>query len=66
MPFLICVFAGLIGSLLGIGGGLIVVPLLMLLFHIDIRLVIGTSIVSVIATSSGAAAAYVGERITFR
>jgi uncharacterized membrane protein YfcA len=57
--FLICVFAVVIGSLFGIGGGLIVVSVLMLLFHIDLRLVIGASIVSVIATTSGAAAAYV-------
>ncbi|NNN15616.1 MAG: sulfite exporter TauE/SafE family protein [Acidimicrobiaceae bacterium] len=62
--FAICVLAGVLGSLLGIGGGLVVVPVLTLLFHVDIRLAIGASIVSVIATSSGAAAAYVRERIT--
>lgn len=62
--FFICVVAGLAGSLLGIGGGIIVVPVLTLLFHIDIRLAIGASIVSVIATSSGAAAAYVKEHLT--
>lgn len=56
--------AGIIGSLLGLGGGIIVIPALTLLLHVDIRLAIGASIVSVIATSSGAAAAYVRERLT--
>jgi uncharacterized membrane protein YfcA len=55
--------AGFLGSLLGLGGGLIVVPALTLLLHVDIRLAIGASIVSVIATSSGAAAAYVRDRL---
>ncbi len=57
------VFAGLLGSLLGLGGGIIVVPVLTLWFHIDIRYAIGASIVSVIATSSGAAVSYVRERL---
>ena len=56
--------AGLLGSLLGLGGGIIVVPALTLLLHVDIRFAIGASIVSVIATSSGAAAAYVREGMT--
>jgi len=55
--------AGLLGSLLGLGGGMIVVPALTLLLGIDIRLAIGASIISVIATSSGAAAAYVRDRL---
>ena len=55
--------AGFLGSLLGLGGGMIVVPALTLLLHIDIRLAIGASIISVIATSSGAAAAYVRDRL---
>jgi uncharacterized membrane protein YfcA len=62
--FGISVAAGVLGALLGIGGGIIVVPALTLLFGIDIRYAIGASIVSVIATSSGAAAAYVRERMT--
>jgi uncharacterized membrane protein YfcA len=62
--FLISIIAGIIGSLIGLGGGVVVVPVLTLLFHVDIRLAIGASIVSVIATSSGAAAAYVRERMT--
>jgi uncharacterized protein len=53
--------AGLLGSLTGLGGGVILVPLLTILFHVDIRYAIGASLVSVIATSSGAAAAYVKE-----
>lgn len=56
--------AGLLGSLVGIGGGIIVVPALTLLFNVPIRLAVGASIVSIIATSSGAAAAYVRERMT--
>ncbi len=53
--------AGLLGSLTGLGGGVVLVPLLTILFHVDIRYAIGASLVSVIATSSGAAAAYVKQ-----
>jgi uncharacterized membrane protein YfcA len=53
--------AGLLGSLTGLGGGVVIVPLLTLVFHVDIRYAIGASLVSVIATSSGAAAAYLRE-----
>lgn len=53
--------AGLLGALTGLGGGVVIVPLLALFFHIDIRYAIGASLISVIATSSGAAAAYVRE-----
>ena len=53
--------AGLLGSLTGLGGGVVIVPLLALFFHVDIRYAIGASLISVIATSSGAAAAYVRE-----
>ncbi|MHB8733367.1 MAG: TSUP family transporter, partial [bacterium] len=52
-------FAGVIGALLGLGGGIIIVPALTLLIGLPIRYAIGASIVSVIATSSGGAAAYV-------
>jgi uncharacterized membrane protein YfcA len=62
--FLVSLGAGLLGSLLGLGGGLILVPVLTLLLGVDIRYAVGASIVSVIATSSGAAAAYVRERLT--
>jgi uncharacterized membrane protein YfcA len=61
--FLISLFGGYLGALLGLGGGLIVIPALTLLLHVDIRLAIGASIISVIATSSGAAAAYVREHL---
>src|SRR3954468_14293987 len=53
--------AGFLGSLTGLGGGVVLVPLLTLCFHADIRYAIGASLVGVIATSSGAAAAYVKE-----
>lgn len=56
--------AGFLGSLTGLGGGVIIVPLLTLAFGVDIRYAIGASLVSVIATSSGAAAAYVKEGYT--
>jgi hypothetical protein len=59
--FLSSVLAGLLGSLTGLGGGVVIVPALTLLFHVDIHYAIGASLVSVIATSSGAAAAYVRE-----
>jgi uncharacterized membrane protein YfcA len=55
------ILAGLLGALTGLGGGVVIVPVLALLFHVDIRYAIGASLVSVIATSSGAAAAYVRE-----
>src|SRR5271165_701579 len=55
------VLAGLLGALTGLGGGVVIVPVLVLLFHIDLRYAIGASLVSVIATSSGAAVSYVRE-----
>ncbi|NNC18460.1 sulfite exporter TauE/SafE family protein [Corallococcus exiguus] len=57
----ISIGAGLMGSLLGLGGGLILIPVLTLVLKVDIRYAVGASIVSVIATSSGAAAAYVRD-----
>jgi uncharacterized protein len=53
--------AGFLGALTGLGGGVVVVPLLMVIFHVDVHYAIGAALVSVIATSSGAAAAYVRE-----
>ncbi len=53
--------AGFLGSLTGLGGGVVIVPLLTLVFGIDLRYAVGASLISVIATSSGAAAAYVRE-----
>lgn len=62
--FIISIIAGFLGALLGLGGGIIITPALTLLLGIDIKYAIGASIVSVIATSSGAAIAYVRDRIT--
>src|SRR5512142_3152378 len=62
--FVVSVLAGIIGALAGVGGGILVVPALTILFGVDIHLAVGASIVSVIATSSGAASAYVRDRIT--
>jgi len=64
---LVCIgsfLAGLLGALTGLGGGVVIVPLLTLAFGIDIRYAIGSSLVSVIATSAGAASAYVKEGYT--
>ena len=56
--------AGLIGALTGLGGGIILVPLLTLGFGVNVRYAAGASLVSVIATSSGAAASYVRDGFT--
>ena len=56
--------AGMLGALTGLGGGIVIVPLLTLGFGVDLRYAIGASLISVIATSSGAAAAYVKEGYT--
>ncbi|MBI1368570.1 MAG: TSUP family transporter [Planctomycetes bacterium] len=64
ITFVIAVLAGVFGAMFGLGGGVIVVPALTLLMGIDIRYAIGASIISVIATSSGAGAAYVKEHLT--
>ncbi len=62
--FLVSVGAGVLGALLGLGGGAIIVPALTLALGIDIHYAIGASIISVIATSSGAAAAYLRDGVT--
>ena len=56
--------AGLLGSLTGLGGGVIVIPLLTLAFGIDFHYAIGAALVASIATSSGSASAYVKEGMT--
>jgi uncharacterized membrane protein YfcA len=56
--------AGLLGSLTGLGGGVVLVPALALLFNVDLHYAMGASLISVIATSSGAAAAFVREGYT--
>lgn len=53
--------AGLLGALTGLGGGVVIIPLLTLVFGVDIHYALGASLISVIATSSGAASAYVRE-----
>ena len=58
------VLAGMVGSLVGLGGGVLIVPLLTLVFRLPIYDAIGASIVAVIATSSGAAVAYVRDHLS--
>tara|TARA_R110000868_G_scaffold244441_1_gene500746 strand:+ start:1528 stop:2403 length:876 start_codon:yes stop_codon:yes gene_type:complete len=56
--------AGMVGSLTGLGGGIIVIPVLVILFHVDIHFAMGAALISVIATSSGATVAYLREGYT--
>lgn len=56
--------AGLLGALTGLGGGVVVIPVLVLLFHVNIHYAMGASLISVIATSSGTSAAYLREGYT--
>jgi len=62
--FLGAIFAGFLGSLTGLGGGVVIIPLLSLGFGVDMRYAIGAALVTSIASSSGAAAAYIKEGIT--
>ena len=64
LVFILSVVAGVLGSLVGVGGGIVVVPTLTLLLDVDIRFAIGATLVSVIATSSGAALGFVRARLT--
>jgi len=61
---LLCVSAGTVGALMGIGGGLIIIPLLTLGFGIPMQEAIGASLIGVIATSTGAASKYVKQGLT--
>ena len=63
---LICISigAGFLGALLGLGGGIIVVPVLTLFFGIDIKYAIAASLISIVATSSGAAAGFLKDHLT--
>ena len=61
LVFVGSLLAGLLGALTGLGGGVVIVPLLVVAFHVNVHYAIGASLISVIATSSGAAAAYVRE-----
>ncbi len=56
--------AGVLGALIGLGGGIIITPVLVLGFGIDIRYAMGAALASVIATSSGAAAAYLRDGVS--
>lgn len=62
--FLISIFAGVFGSIVGLGGGVVIVPVLTLLLGVDVHFAIGASIVAIIATSSGAASTYVRDKVT--
>src|SRR5271165_6658250 len=64
LVFGISAVAGCLGALTGLGGGVVVTPALTLLLGVDLRYAIGATIVSVIATSSGAAAAFLREGFT--
>ncbi len=56
--------AGLFGALLGVGGGIFIVPTMVLLFHLPMKIAVAASVVSVIATSNAGGSSYVEQRIT--
>lgn len=62
--FFISIFAGIFGSIVGLGGGVVIVPVLTLVFGVNIHFAIGASIVAIIGTSSGAASTYVKDKVT--
>ncbi len=62
--FIASIAAGLLGALVGIGGGILIVPILTIAFKVPVQYAIGASIVAVIGTSSGAASAFVKDRIS--
>jgi len=62
--FLVSIFAGIFGAIVGLGGGIVVIPVLTILFGVDIHFAIGASIVAIIGTSSGAASTYVKDKVT--
>jgi uncharacterized membrane protein YfcA len=62
--FVVSILAGFVGSILGIGGGMIVVPFLTLALGVDIRYAVAASLISIVATSSGAAASFLRDRLT--
>ncbi|HEX2839325.1 MAG TPA: sulfite exporter TauE/SafE family protein [Phycisphaerales bacterium] len=64
LAFLASLAGGLLGSLTGLGGGVVIIPILVLLMGVDMRYAVGASLIAVIATSSGAAAAFVREGFT--
>lgn len=62
--FFVSIFAGVFGSIVGLGGGVVIIPVLTILLGVDIHFAIGASIVAIIGTSSGAAATYVKDKVT--
>lgn len=56
--------AGFFGALLGVGGGVFIVPVMVLMFHLPVKVAVAASIVSVIATSNAGGSSYVDQRIT--
>ena len=64
LMFFVSIFAGIFGSIVGLGGGIVVIPVLTILFGVDIHFAIGASIVAIIGTSSGAASTYVKDKVT--
>jgi uncharacterized membrane protein YfcA len=62
--FLVSILAGVFGSIVGLGGGVVIIPVLTILFGVDIHFAIGASIVAIIGTSSGAASTYVKDKVT--
>ncbi len=61
---MIAVVAGVVGSLLGLGGGLILVPVLTLFYHVPLSQAVAASLVSIVATSSVAGATFLRENLT--
>ncbi|MGA8604048.1 MAG: sulfite exporter TauE/SafE family protein [Thermoplasmata archaeon] len=61
---LVAIAAGLVGSLTGLGGGVVVIPLLLILFGTSVPVAIGTGFVTILATSSATGAAYVRDRLS--
>lgn len=64
LVFLVSLVAGVLGALTGLGGGIVIIPALVLLFKVNIHYAMGASLISVIATSSGTSAAYLKEGYT--
>lgn len=62
--FMIAIVAGVVGSILGLGGGIIIVPVLTLIFKVPMLTAVAASTVSIIATSTGAAVAFLRDRLT--
>jgi len=62
--FITSIFAGIFGSIVGVGGGVVIIPVLTLFLGVDIHFAIGASIVAIIGTSSGAATTYVKDKLT--